>query len=48
MAEVVLTSGPFYANCNPSLSAACGAMVAGQNLHLWGGPSGENPLDDGI
>ena len=48
VAGVVLASDPFNANCNPSLSVACGVMVDGQNWHLLGVLSGENPLDGGI
>ena len=48
VAEVILVSDPYNANHDPSLSVACGAMVDGQNWHLWGGLFGENPLDGGI
>ena len=48
VAEVVSASDPFYADHDPSLSAACRVMFDGQNWHLWGGPFGENLLDGGI
>ena len=47
-AEVVLASDSFYADCNSSLSVACGAKVDGQNWHLLGGLFGENLLDGEI
>ena len=48
MAEVVLASDPSYADHDPGLSAASGAMVDGRNWHLQGGLIGKNPLDGGI
>ena len=48
MAEMVLTSDPFYADYDPDLSAACGMMVDVQNWHLWGGLFRVNLLDGGI
>ena len=46
--QVVSASGPFHIDCSPSLSAASGVMVDGQNWHCWGGLFGENHLDGRI
>ena len=48
VAEVIIASGPFYVDHDPSLSEACRGMVDGQNGHLQGSLFGENLQDGGI